>query len=136
MRYKWIGVIVAACLSVGMSVLAYGSVKDDLAALEKEAGIDADEGASISSRLSTLEKELDISADENSSTSDRIKALQKELGLESADETEAEELSEPEQAVLVAYQKIKEELLNPHSLEVYESEECSCPACKAPQPYS
>ena len=123
MRYKWIGVIVAACLSVGMSVLAYGSVKDDLAALEKEAGIDADEGASISSRLSALEKELDISADENSSTSDRIKALQKELGLESADETEAEELSEPEQAVLVAYQKIKEELLNPHSLEVYESEE-------------
>ena len=75
MRYKWIGVIVAACLSVGMSVLAYGSVKDDLAALEKEAGIDADEGASISSRLSALEKELDISADENSSTSDRIKAL-------------------------------------------------------------
>ena len=120
MRNKWFGVIVAACLSVGMSVLAFGSVKDDLTALEKEAGIDADEGASISNRLSALEEELGISTDNDSSTSDRIKALQKELGLEFVDETEAEELSEPEQAVLVAYQKIKEELLNPHSLEVYE----------------
>ena len=131
MRYKWTGVIIVACLSAGMSMMAFGSVKDDLAALEKEVGIESDEGASVNSRLEALEEELAIKADDDSSTSDRIKALQKELGLAAGEEeTEAGELSEPEQAVLVAYQKMKEELLNPHSLEVYE-----CYAKKASDGY-
>ena len=98
--------------------MTFGSVKDDLMALEKEAGIDVDEEASINSRIAALEAELDISVTDDLSTSERIKTLQKELGLEVEEETES--LSEPEQAVLVAYQKLKEELLNPHSLEVYE----------------
>ena len=118
MNWRKKGMIIVMCLLTGMATPAFGSVKDDLSALEKEAGIDADKDASISERLSALENELSIDADEESSTSDRIKVLQKELGIEA--ETESEELSEPEQAVLVAYQKMKEELLNPHSLEVYE----------------
>lgn len=45
-------------------------------------------------------------------------------------ETEETGLTEAEQAVLVAYQKVKEELLNPHSMEVYE-----CYAKKAGNSY-
>lgn len=121
MKWRKSRVVVVMCLVIGMAVPAFGNVKDDLSALEREAGIEADQDASISERLSVLEKELSISVDEDASTSDRIKNLQIELGLESTEEeTEAAELSEPEQAVLVAYQKLKEELLNPHSLEVYE----------------
>lgn len=118
MNWRKNGMIIVMCLLAGMATPVFGSVKDDLSALEKEAGIDADKDASISERLSALENELSIDADEDSSTSDRIKMLQKEIGIEA--ETEPEELSESEQAVLVAYQKIEEELLNPHSLEVYE----------------
>lgn len=121
MNWRKSGIIIVMCFSIGMTTTAFANVKEELSALEKEAGIDADKEASISERLSVLEGELSIEADEDASTSERIKALQKELGLESSeDETESEELSEPEQAVLVAYQKLKEELLNPHSLEVYE----------------
>ena len=122
MKWKLSGIIIAAGISIGMVFPSFGNLKDDLAALEKEAGIDVDENASISNRLSILEEELAIDVDENDSTSDRIRVLQKEIGIESVgEETEAAELSESEQAVLVAYQKLKEELLNPHSLEIYES---------------
>ncbi len=121
MKWKMLGVAWAVSLSIVMSLSAFGNVKDDLAALEKEAGIDTDENATISSRLSVLEEELAIKVDEDASTSERISVLQKELGLETVEEeTEPAELSEPEQVVLVAYQKLKEELLNPHSLEIYE----------------
>ena len=121
MTRKKLGLVITACATIVMSIASFGSVKDDLTALEQEAGVETDENASISSRLSALEEELSITVEDNASTSDRIKVLQKELGLEAVeDETEAAELTEPEQAVLVAYQKIKEELLNPHSLEVYE----------------
>ena len=118
MNWRKNGMVIVMCLMIGMTTPVFGSVKDDLSALEKEAGIEADKDTSISERLSVLEKELSIKVDEDASTAGRIKVLQKELGLEA--ETESEELSEPEQAVLVAYQKLKEELLNPHSLEVYE----------------
>ena len=121
MKKKVFGIIIVTCLTIGMSLSSFGSVRDDLAALEKEAGVDTDEEKSISDRLSVLEGELSINVDKEASTSDRIKVLQRELGLEDIeDETEAPELSEAEQATLVAYQKLKEELLNPHSLEIYE----------------
>lgn len=120
MKMRRAGIIITLCLTIGAAAITYGSVKDDLTALELEAGIDVDRDASISDRLSALEEELAITAKKDASTADRIKVLQQELDLDSVDETESEDLSEPEQAVLVAYQKIKEELLNPHSLEVYE----------------
>ena len=118
-----LGVVIAVCTSIVMSMISFGSVKDDLTALEKEAGIETDEDASISSRLSVLEEELSITVGENASTSYRIKVLQKELGLEAVEEeTEAAELTEPEQAVLVAYQKIKNEKIR-HMMGLdYESE--------------
>ena len=121
MNLRRSGIITAMCLSIGIASTVFGSVKDDLDILEKEVGIETDADSSISERLSALERELSIKVDKNASTSARIKVLQEELGLENPeDETESEELSESEQAVLVAYQKMKEELLNPHSLEVYE----------------
>ena len=106
MKKKVFGIIIVTCLTIGMSLSSCGSVRDDLAALEKEAGVDTDEEKSISDRLSVLEGELSINVDKEASTSDRIKVLQRELGLEDIeDETEAPELSEAEQATLVAYQK-------------------------------
>ena len=76
-----LGIVIAVCTSIVMSMVSFGSVKDDLTALEQEAGIETDEDASISSRLSALEEELSIVVEENASTSDRINVLQKELGL-------------------------------------------------------
>ena len=75
------GVIIAVCTSIVMSMVSFGSVKDDLTALEKEAGIETDEDTSISSRLSVLEE-----------------------------------------AVLVAYQKIKEESVDPERVAVREND--------------
>ena len=60
-----LGVVIAVCTSVVMSMVSFGSVKDDLTALEQEAGIETDEDASISSRLSALEEELSIAVEEN-----------------------------------------------------------------------
>ena len=52
MKKKVFGIIIVTCLTIGMSLSSFGSVRDDLAALEKEAGVDTDEEKSISDRLS------------------------------------------------------------------------------------
>ena len=50
MKMRRAGIIITLCLTIGAAAITYGSVKDDLTALELEAGIDVDRDASISDR--------------------------------------------------------------------------------------
>ncbi len=42
MNWKKSGIIIVMCFSIGMATTVFANVKEDLSALEKEAGIDAD----------------------------------------------------------------------------------------------